>query len=106
MTGIKKIARAFESFGKVLEVAFFKESAHKEAELMISDPNEKLAKHIWNLPEKKELKNLIELTLPSIAFSKQYFMPKLTKAYFSDKFAKMHAELPDFRIANPKQYLL
>jgi hypothetical protein len=37
--------------------------------MMISEPSEELAKEIWNLPEKKEFKTFIELTLPSIAFS-------------------------------------
>lgn len=49
-TGIKSIGNLFESFGKVLQVALSKSVAHREAEAMIADPNEKLAKNIWNLP--------------------------------------------------------
>lgn len=49
-TGIKNIGNLFESFHKVLQVAWSKDTAQKEAEAMISNPNPKLAKDIWNLP--------------------------------------------------------
>jgi len=35
-----------------LKVALFKENALHEAEVMISNPSEVLAKEIWNLPER------------------------------------------------------
>jgi hormone-sensitive lipase len=52
LTGIKKLTQKWESAGKVLKVALFKENALHEAEVMISNPSEVLAKEIWNLPER------------------------------------------------------
>lgn len=49
---------------------------------MISDPSEELAKEIWNLPEKKEFKAIIELTFPHIAFSERLFIPRKVREYF------------------------
>ena len=72
----------FNSVCKVFQVAVSKTVAHDEAEVMISDPNEKLAKEIWNLPERKEFKAFIEMSLPSIEFSLQLFIPRVHKHYF------------------------
>ena len=38
------------STNKILKCAIFKEDAHHEAEVLISNPDSKLAKEIWNLP--------------------------------------------------------
>lgn len=52
LSGIKKLTKKWEAAGKVLKVALFKENALHEAEVMISNPSEVLAKEIWNLPER------------------------------------------------------
>ena len=49
----KSYGTALNAVGKVLQVALSKNKAMHEAECMISEPNEKLAKDIWNLPERK-----------------------------------------------------
>jgi hypothetical protein len=36
---------------------------------MIAEPNDKLAKEIWNLPESESFKEFIEMSLPSIEYS-------------------------------------
>jgi len=51
--GIKSWGAQCESALKVFKCTFSPETAFKEAEVMIADPSETLAKKIWNLPEKK-----------------------------------------------------
>lgn len=52
LSGIKNFSKRIESAKNVLKVALFKENALHEAQVMISNPNEVLAKEIWNLPER------------------------------------------------------
>lgn len=49
-SGIKGIKNKLESARKILKVALCKENACHEAEVLISNPSDKLAKEIWNLP--------------------------------------------------------
>lgn len=51
--GGKGYGTALSAIRKVLHVALSKNKALHEAECMIAEPNEKLAKDIWNLPERK-----------------------------------------------------
>ena len=44
LSGIKNFSKRIESVKNVLKVALFKENALHEAEVMISNPNEVLAK--------------------------------------------------------------
>jgi hypothetical protein len=52
-SGLKYWAAQLNSIKKVLKCTVSSSVAHHEAELMISEPSEELAKEIWNLPEKK-----------------------------------------------------
>ena len=46
----KNWGKILNSTNKILKCLIFKEDAHHEAEVLISDPNGELAKEIWNLP--------------------------------------------------------
>ncbi len=55
----KNWGKFLSSAGKVISCAVSTTTARQEAEIMISEPDKQLAKDIWNLPEKKELKGII-----------------------------------------------
>ena len=54
------------SSNRVIKCAIFKQDAHHEAEVLISAPDGKLAKEIWNLPEQKMLRNIVATAFPYI----------------------------------------
>ena len=43
----------------LMKIAVIKEAAHHEAAKMMADPQDALAKKIWNLPEDKRFKDFI-----------------------------------------------
>ena len=45
--------------------------------MLISEPDGKLAKEIWNLPEDKMFRGFIASLLPAIEFSKEYWIPRI-----------------------------
>lgn len=71
---------------------------------MISEPSEELAKEIWNLPEKKEFKTFIELTLPSITFSQHFYIPRKLREYYMHRVTQGYIPLPDYTITNLNAY--
>jgi hypothetical protein len=48
--GLKYWSAQIDSIKKVLRCTVSSSLAHHEAEMMISEPSEELAKEIWNLP--------------------------------------------------------
>ncbi len=45
----------------------------------MAEPEEGLAKEIWNLPESKKFRSFIELSLPSINFTEELYLPRKMK---------------------------
>lgn len=75
----KNWGKILDSASKIFKVALFKNDAFHEAALMISEPDGKLAKEIWNLPENKTLQNFISAVLPTIEFSEKIYIPRVLK---------------------------
>lgn len=66
-----------KSTNKILKIMTSKKDAENEAKMLFSDPNQELAKQIWNLPEQKLFRNLIATVLPSIAMSEEFWIPRI-----------------------------
>ena len=73
----KSWGKLLTATNKIFKFAIFKEDAHHQAELLISDPDGGLAKEIWNLPEHKMLKSIGATSFPSIEYSKEIYIPRI-----------------------------
>ena len=73
-----------KSTNKIIKCVISKKDAEDEANVLFSAPDKTLAKQIWNLPEQAVFRNLIATVLPSIAYSEEFWIPRL----FTDFLAK------------------
>ena len=67
----------------MFQVLFFEKEAQEQAELMISEGDNQLAKEIWNLPDQKVIKKFISATMPDIKFSKKHFISRIYPDYLN-----------------------
>jgi acetyltransferase-like isoleucine patch superfamily enzyme len=61
---------------------------------MISEAKDDLAKEIWNLPENRKFREFIAICLPSIAYSNMFYLPRLYKQYFNERFTTLGKAFP------------